>query len=619
MKPIMLIAPYKNMYELAKEITKKYEDIEVRLAYLDKALEIATNAENNGVEVFITRGGTVLILENSYINCPVIEIPVTPYDVLKAIHKAKKYGSNICVIGFDNIIGGVENLAPILDIDIMTYLVKSEKEATECLNSVLESKNIDVLLGGTVAEKLAKEHGIPTVFLETSSNTLDYCINEARKILNIKRKEEEKTEQFKAILDYISEGIIAVNKNGEVTTYNPAAERIIGVTKDSIMGKKVTDLINNSKLIEVMERNMPQFSELQKFEDTLALTNRVPIKVNEEVVGAVATFEDVTKIQEYEQKIRAILMKKGHIAKYTFANILGRSKAILETKEKGLKYAKTESTILIIGDSGTGKEMFAQSIHLASSRSKGPFVAVNCAAIPENLLESELFGYEGGAFTGARKDGKSGLFTLAHGGTILLDEIAETPIELQARLLRVLQEREVRPIGSEKVIPVDVRVIAATNKSLREEVDSGKFRRDLYYRLNILKLYVPNLQERKADIGLLSHYFLKKFCSKLIKNLEFSKEAFELLEYYSWPGNIRELENAMESLAIMCDQVITRENILEILDDYDFQCFRGDKPLINIKKEFILNTLKQCNGNRTAAAQQLGISRTQLWRYLKNF
>ena len=237
MKPIMLIAPYKNMYELAKEIAEKYEDVEVRLGHLDKALEVAINAANNGVEVFISRGGTVLSLENGNIICPVIEIPVTPYDILKAIHKAKSYGSNICVIGFDNVIGGVENLAPILDINIMTYLVKSEKDAIEHLHSVLKSKKIDVLLGGTVAEKLAKEHGIPTVFLETSSNTLDYCINEARKILDIKRKEREKTEQFKAILDYINEGIIAVNENGEITTYNHAAERITGVAKNSSMGK----------------------------------------------------------------------------------------------------------------------------------------------------------------------------------------------------------------------------------------------------------------------------------------------------------------------------------------------------------------------------------------------
>jgi PAS domain S-box len=617
MKPILLVAPYEDLYEQAKEIITKHNDLEIILAHLDEAVQIAQDGVNDGVEIIISRGGTQYTLEHCGLNVPIVEIPIAPYDMVSAIHKAKKYGKNICVIGFDNVIRGVEKLGSILDVNIMAYLVYSEVEAESAIRESIGIP-IDVVLGGSLAEKLAKKFGIPTVKLETSSNVIEYSINEARKILLITRQEKEKAEQYKAILHYINEGIIAVDKCGIITIYNPAAEKIIGLDREFVFGKKIEAVIKNSKLIDLIKTNRPYLGQVHTYNNKLTLTNAVPINVNDEVVGAVATFEDVTKIQEYEHTIRTNLMKKGHVAKYNFSEILGKSTALLHAKDIALKYSKVDSTILIIGESGTGKEMFAQSIHLASSRQTRPFVAVNCAAIPINLLESELFGYEGGAFTGAKKEGKLGLFALAHGGTIFLDEIGEIPIELQARLLRVLQEREIRPIGADNVIPIDVRVIAATNRSLIEAVKSNKFRKDLYYRLNILKLVVPNLRDRKEDINLLCRYFLNKYTAKLNKQVEFSQDAFDILIEYPWPGNIRELQNMMERLSILCNQVITKKDILEMLDEYDTLLQKPEKPLKSIKKNLIIETLKECDGNRTLAAKKLKISRTQLWRYLKN-
>jgi PAS domain S-box-containing protein len=616
-KPILLLAPYKEMVTLAEKVTAGAHDVEVRLGLLEQAVKIARDAEQMGVEAIISRGGTALAIQKANLTAPVVEIPVSPYDMLNALHRAKKFGKNVAVIGFDNIIRGVENLGPILDINIKIYHINNEEEANHYLEDVLKSK-IDVLLGGTIAEDLAIKHGIPTVLLETGANAIEFSINEARKIVAVRRKEKEKTEQVKAILHYISEGVIAVDENGRVTTFNPAAERITGIRQTDILGKVITSVIENSKLIEVMKHGKPELGQLQTFGSTLGLTNRVPIMIKGKTVGAVATFEDVTKIQEYEEKIRSTLLAKGHIAKYSFSHILGRSKPLLEVKEKALKYAKVDSTILITGESGTGKEMFAQSIHTASRRNKGPFVAVNCAAIPENLLESELFGYEGGAFTGALKEGKKGLFTQAHGGTIFLDEVGEISFDLQARLLRVLQEREVRPLGSDKVIPIDVRVIAATNKNLLEEVNSGRFRRDLYYRLNILNLRIPTLRERKADIGLLCHEFIKKASFKLLKEIKFSNEALDELINYSWPGNIRELENVMERLAVLCETTVTKAQVREILEEHCHSITREGKSLLKeIEEDIILKTLEECQGNRTLTAKKLGISRTQLWRFLK--
>jgi len=278
------------------------------------------------------------------------------------------------------------------------------------------------------------------------------------------------------------------------------------------------------------------------------LTNSIPITVKDKIKGAVAIFTDIESIQKNEINVRKHLNKKGFVAKYKFSDILGNSDAILQTKELAESYAKTDFTVLITGESGVGKELFAQSIHNSSLRKTGPFVAINCSALNSNLLESELFGYERGSFTGARSEGKPGLFELAHNGTIFLDEIAEIPIEIQVKLLRVLQEKEIIRIGGEEIIPVDVRVIAATNKNLLKLVNEGHFREDLYYRLNVLSLEIPPLRERKEDIPVLIRYFCNELCQKYKISFEISSRELDYLFDYSWPGNIRELRNFIHRL-----------------------------------------------------------------------
>lgn len=244
-------------------------------------------------------------------------------------------------------------------------------------------------------------------------------------------------------------------------------------------------------------------------------------------------------------------------------------------------------------------------------------MAVNCSAIPETLLESELFGYEEGAFTGARKKGKSGLFTVAHTGTIFLDEIGEISINLQSRLLRVIQEKEVMPLGSEKVIHIDVRIITASNKNLIEEVRKGNFRSDLYYRLNILNLRVPTLKERKGDIRILTEHFITIYSQTLNKKLKLSKNALLILENYGWPGNIRELENVTERICVICNKEITEKLVRELIFDSDLPYKKTDPSIMNVKLKHIIKTLEECQGNRTVAAKMLGISRASLWRALK--
>lgn len=621
MKPIVIIAPHAKIAHTARQIAHQLDDVQVRHGLLERAIDIGRQVLEDGAEVLISRGGTAQLLEQHFSGQLVVEFAVTPYDLVKAVHQARKFGKHILVIGFERVIQGIEQLAPILDVNITVKRIQKEEQAEFFLDQVMRSgARIDVLIGGAVAESLALRSGIATVFLETGQDAIESSIKEARRLMDVQRKERQKTEQFKAILHYINEGVMAIDAAGRITTFNSAASKVTGILPQNAIGHRVDEIIPNDKLMTVMQKNRAELGQLQAIGKTMMLTNRVPIVVNGRKAGAVATFENVTKIQEYERTIRSKLRDKGHLARYRLADILGSSPAIRKAKRLAEQYATVDSTVLISGESGTGKEMFAQGIHNAGSRKKGPFVAVNCSAIPSGLLESELFGYEEGAFTGARKKGKPGLFTAAHGGTIFLDEIGEIATNLQARLLRVIQEREVRPLGSDRVIPIDLRIIAATNKNLLAEVDKGKFRRDLYYRIGILNMRIPPLRHRREDIALLSRHFAAQYSNLLKKQVSLSGPAFRVLENYAWPGNIRELENIIERVCVTGRGDITAAHVRSLLQDENVRLEQAgpeDDSVESLKRRHILQVLEECGGVRTLAAKKLGMSRTSLWRLLK--
>ena len=338
-----------------------------------------------------------------------------------------------------------------------------------------------------------------------------------------------------------------------------------------------------------------------------------------------------------EEKVKIESYVKGHHARYTFDDIIGESDVMRETISHADRFARYESNILIMGESGTGKEVFAQSIHNASRRRMQPFVALNCGALPPSLLESELFGYVDGAFTGASRKGKKGLFEIAEQGTIFLDEISEMDTQGQIRLLRVLEEREVMRIGSDKVIPVNVRVIAASNKNLEKLVREGKFRPDLFYRLNVLTIGIPPLRRRKGDIVLLADSFLKHYGEKYHKIVHLEREARTVLEERDWPGNVRQLRNFCERLVIVADdQRLSYDFVNEqLLQSRDFG-FEEEMPPAKAspppaaqvngrstrqekEKEEILRALEKARGNRQQAAAELGISTSTLWRKMKRY
>ena len=328
-----------------------------------------------------------------------------------------------------------------------------------------------------------------------------------------------------------------------------------------------------------------------------------------------AVVQPVEQVQSYARSIRKKQHGEGLIAYYTLDDMIGKSLAIRQLKREILKYAGTHSNVLITGESGTGKEMIAQAMHNLSQCSKGPFVAINCGAFTESLLESELFGYEEGTFTGAKKGGKAGVFELADGGTLFLDEIGDMPYVLQNRLLRVLQERAVMRVGGSKVIPVDVRIIAATNQNLEKDIEEKKFRLDLYYRLDVLRIRVPALRERDGDISLLARIFLANLNKEYGRNKGFDKEVLHYLTTLPWPGNIRQLNNIVERMVLLSEgRIITMEDAAEALE-LDIHAEKGTAKKIDMEQiEGLLSEGK----SYAEIAELLGVSRSTLWRYRRN-
>ncbi|MFL8709349.1 sigma-54 interaction domain-containing protein [Clostridioides sp. GD02377] len=360
-----------------------------------------------------------------------------------------------------------------------------------------------------------------------------------------------KMEEQDVILNLSKDGIIFTSADGVINTFNKEALKILGINENP-QSKNIEEVISKDLSILLGDKEIV---------DEVVFTNKKYINVNKKNIfsmgnkaGIYYNLQEITYIKKLEQNLTNKLREQGQIAKYTFKDIKTKNKNMIKCIELAKKISKSDLSVLIIGESGTGKELLAQSIHNTSNRSNQPFIAVNCAAVPDSLLESQLFGYEKGSFTGALKEGKKGLFELANNGTIFLDEIGDMPPLLQTKLLRVLQEKQVMPIGSHNVINIDVRVIAATNKNLPKMIREGKFREDLYYRLNVLPIDVPSLKNRKEDIITLMNFFLKH-------NIRLSPEVVTILEKYNWPGNIRELQNVASYVSLMCDSMVFKDDL----------------------------------------------------------
>ena len=440
---------------------------------------------------------------------------------------------------------------------------------------------------------------------------------------------------LETIIDNDCDAIIIVDKNARITMISKSYCDFMGITEENALGKHVTDIIENTRMHIVLQTGEAENAQLQSIQGSYMVASRIPIIKNGEIIGVIGKvlFRNVKELNNLYSKIKnmkkeletyKVQLKELNTATYSFEDIIGSSEAISSAKSLASKAAQTHSNVLILGESGTGKELFAHAIHLASDRLYAPFVKVNCGAIPSALLESELFGYEGGAFTGAKKEGKIGKFELADGGTIFLDEIGDMPLHMQVKLLRAIQEKEVEKIGSIGSKKIDIRIIAATNKNLEKSMHEGSFRQDLYYRLNVVTIHIPALRERTDDISLIANYLIKKISKDLNKKvIGISKEAEHYLENHPWEGNIRELENVLERAI----NVIADSNIICPVDLPDEITGRtGSKVIKSLEetimaseKQAIMDALQAANGNKTKAAKTLEIGRTSLYEKIQKY
>lgn len=366
--------------------------------------------------------------------------------------------------------------------------------------------------------------------------------------LSITSKESDRlNKHLKQVLDGVNDGILAVNSKGIITVFNENLKQLLGMFSAKLIGRNLKDVFRNTDLVTFILNDSQEESGWFSVLHSDVLVHRFYLESEGAIV---ATFKNAHETIEMEKTFRRELVKKGYIAKYEFRDIWGVSASIQKCKQIASKIARTNLTVLIEGESGTGKELYASAIHNESMRRDGPFLAVNFSALPDELVESELFGYEEGAFTGAKKGGKLGLFEQANGGTIFLDEIGDISLKLQARLLRVLQEKEIMRVGGNKIIPIDVRVIAATNKNLLHMIELGTYRADLYHRLKILYLHLPELRNRKEDIPHLVECFLSQSGRSQIK---LCPQVMDRLMQYNWYGNVRELKNTIDYMLAVCD------------------------------------------------------------------
>lgn len=444
-------------------------------------------------------------------------------------------------------------------------------------------------------------------------------------------REVFKNKLFREIMDNVDDVVMVIDAETYIIYVNKAYERTFNRKVDQIIGKKLQDIEGNTTAIQVMKEGAPIVHRVEYLKsvniDSIGIS--FPLRYEGKIVGGVSVFNNTTKyvelasnLQRTEEMNRYLQEQLDDAGAKEFITVNPQMKKILGL---AVKVAKSDATVLIRGESGTGKEVMAKVIHSNSQKSNGPFIKVNCAAIPDNLLESELFGYVGGAFTGAKKEGKPGKFELAQGGTIFLDEIGDMGIHMQVKLLRVLQEKEVERIGASKPIPLNVRIVAATNQNLEELIKEGKFRQDLYYRLNVIEIKILPLRERKEDILILLEHMVEKISKEEVNISPRVKQCFQ---NYDWPGNVRELQNVVEHACIM-----RNGDIIDIYDlpqymypnYYSQDVIRKENMSYNLKemtaileKDLILETLKKFP-NKSKAIEELGISRSSFYEKIKKY
>ena len=641
-RPRLCVFSYGPLTRLVHTLVPEFAaraDIHVQSVVFDDALRVGREIEASRAHDVIISAGANAALLRSALRLPVVGIKVSGYDLLLALKKARRHSDRIGVGIYLEKIPELEDIKELLQVEVSQQPYRTIDDIHQTFER-LQAEGYGVIVGSSLVVELAEQHGLQGILIY-SLDSLRQAIEGAVQIAEQSVLQAARYDELNTVLQHLHEAVLAVDTQQRVTAANPLMDRLLGAPTEGLLGRDLREVAPTLSLGDVLAERDEAVDTVVQLAGRTYLMTRVALRDAGRIDGALLTLYDAQSIQRADKAVRSQRRSRGLSARYHFDQIQGSSPVMRQARAVAQRCARTLSTVLITGESGTGKELFAQAIHNASARGDGPFVALNCASFPESLLESELFGYEDGAFTGARKGGKPGLFESAHTGTLFLDEIGDMPITLQTRLLRVLQEREVVRLGGQTPLPVDVRIVAATHCELLERIKDGRFRADLYYRLNILRVALPPLRERTPDIPGLALQLLFSALRRQGCSLPADQALAPLMPallQYPWPGNVRELENIMERLAAFLGSFSTVASI-------DYQQFLAEAPELvspvfaaaalpdepgpepeadvlplppaRIDASAIVGALSRAGGNRQLAAAMLGVSRTTLWRRLR--
>ena len=584
-------------------------------------------------DVIIARGLAMRRL-TELTDVPIMQVPLTFGDLTNTLEAAKRLydpkriiaiGYNFSAFGIDRptVISGVE-----LTVKNLTdkYFQGNPELIRKNISEVIEQarrEGYDAFILGKYGHNYAISKGYNSVFNEICSIDAWHAIENAIQIASIFHGVWNERTRYKRIVDYSFEGIISFDENMNLLLCNDSAKTLL-FGRNSVHGdleKAVRQTLDKLGLRTFIDRHVIYTDYPLLGPNGGFVASIIPNIDQERYIGCTILLQDANRFQDIGSRTKKKFLERGLIARHTFDDICGTSEALTKTKAVAKKYSGNHLNVIIVGESGTGKEFFAQSIHNASPRAKGPFVAINCAALSDSLLESELFGYVGGAFTGAIKSGKAGYFEMANEGTIFLDEISEISPRVQGKLLRAIQEREIVRLGDDKITSVNVRIICATNRDLRKLVDAGEFREDLYYRLDVLRIDLPNLSERSEDIPLLAKTFFDEFILNNGMDVTVRPEAYERLKTVHWSGNIRQLRNVCMRAAILAENgTVSADTIWEAVRcdtsvpaPLSEEAASPAPPAVEPPDD-ISRALAKAGGNKSEAARLLGISRATLYR-----
>ena len=617
-KPINILVSYiktpsvNGFRALAQQTIEKVHSDKIGFVecHISDVLEVAEKLVENGSEILLCTGATAHYLQKK-LPIELHTIRTGAFDVIQAISNLKQY-QKIALLGSTASVN-LTQYSDVFALDVQQFSYDSYLGAKKAVE-LAQQQEFDAVIGSPVAVEMALSLNMAAQLAISSHSLQDHLYNALQRLDKI-REDKQHKQRLTEIFNHLTDGICFISDTGNIRFINQSMTALLGLDPNLVMNKSIHSIFQH------LDLNLDKSHQVLSV-GAKKLAVHLSLLKNEHVDGFILSVQDLDSFEKSSSEFRKVSTRKFN-TRYCFSDLVSKDPQFLQSIELAQQYAKSEATILITGESGTGKELLAQSIHQYSVRAKAPFVAINCASFPESILESELFGYEEGAFTGAKKNGKVGLIEAAHNGTLFLDEIGDMPLHLQTRFLRVLQERQINRLGSVISHHVNIRVLAATHSDLEEKVKKGEFRADLYYRLNILRVFVPALRQRRVDIlELVAHFLHKHYLTVEL----LPEHLMKALQKYHWPGNIRELENIIERLAVMSrldqsmlDQRSIERHIPELFQQHDQQ--EQSNPLkavkINQELQLIEQAIEAADGNLDIVAQNLNISRTTLWRKMK--